>query len=538
MNDASEKLSEWNEHIQAAERAQRGGKYDFAEATWLLAVEEAESFGSTDHRLAYSLEKLTECLWFQGRLQESLHHGCRALSIYEAALGPHHNDVGSMAYNVAMVYHMLNYYAEAETLYKRALAIKTGALGAKHPDVSKVLGSFADLLMRLGRQDEAMQLRATDKMVTATNWSQTLSARNVGGAALGFPPSEASVSGTYPSFDKRQSVSGQLQPVSEASAAKPAHASIIKQIRKASAENTYQKAKAPPDVANLSPEEVDSRLARHLGPGVAKRTDVATARLGEEDQIGSKPAQTAATAAEISHKLILPISGKYGSTWDELKNAAESGMREGNLTKSEGALREALTIAKGDNPENPSYCFVLETLGEIYLRQQNYERSEACLVTSYDIKKKVLGEKHIAIAGAASNLARLYYLIYKFDHAERFGEECIKIQDEICGPQSLESATAMHNLATVFHVQKKYDRAEPYYERAMKIKQLQLGGDHPDTVRILKSYANLLRATHRDEQADHLDSCVTGMISGRWRALNVKDMPQEGWWKQEVFGND
>ncbi len=538
MNNASEKLSEWNEHIQAAERAQRSGKYDFAEATWLLAVEEAESFGSTDHRLAYSLEKLTECLWFQGRLQEALHHGCRALSIYEAALGPHHNDVGSMAYNVAMVYHMLNYYAEAESLYKRALAIKTGALGAKHPDVSKVLGSFADLLMKLGRQAEAMQLRATDKMVTATNWSQTASARNVGGTALGYSPSEASVSGTYPSFDERQSISGPLQALSEPGAGKPAHASIIKQIRKASAEHTYQKTKSTPDVANLSPEEVDSRLARHLGPIIGKKAEVQPERHSDDDHIGAKPPQSAAAAAEISYKLILPISGKFGSTWDELKNAAESGMREGNLTKSEGAWREALTIAKGDNPDNPSYCFVLEALGEVYLRQQNYERSEACLVTSYYIKKKVLGEKHIAIAGAASNLARLYYLIYKFGDAEKFGEECIKIQEAISGPQSIEVATAMHNLATVFHVQKKYDRAEPYYERAMKIKQLQLGGDHPDTVRILKSYANLLRATHRDEQADHLDSCVTGMISGRWRALTVKDMPQEGWWKQEVFGDE
>ena len=73
----------------------------------------------------------------------------------------------------------------------------------------------------------------------------------------------------------------------------------------------------------------------------------------------------------------------------------------------------------------------------------------------------------------------------------------------------------------------------------MKIKQLQLGGDHPETVRILKSYANLLRATHRDEQADMLDQCVTGMISGRWRAVQIApEAPQEGWWKQALFGDE
>lgn len=206
-----DKLSEWNQHIQVAEGAQRSGKYDFAEATWMLAAEEAESFGPNDRRLAYSLEKLTECLWFQGRLEEALHYGCRALSVYETALGASHNDVGSMAYNVAMVFHVLNYYDEAEKNYKRALAIKTGALGAKHPDVVKVLGSFADLLVKLGREEEAHQLRATEKVVTAANWSQTNSGRDVGGQAMGYavgtasgsfppyrPPGQGAVSGAYP----------------------------------------------------------------------------------------------------------------------------------------------------------------------------------------------------------------------------------------------------------------------------------------------------------------------------------------------------
>jgi len=524
-----DKLSEWNQHIQAAERAQRGGKYDYAEATWMLAVEEAESFGPNDHRLAYSLEKLTECLWFQGRLEEALHYGCRALQVYEIALGPSHNDVGSMAYNVAMVFHVLNYMDDAEKNYKRALAIKTGTLGAKHPDVVKVLSSFADLLVKLGREDEALQLRATEKVVTTSNWSQTNSGRDVGGQALGHaigtasgsfppyrPPSQGAVSGSYPPVQEiiaesnSAAVSGTYPPVEHgiAGGAKPAHSSLIKQIRRASAENPYQTGgeHAPPAPVP-APEE-------------------------------SKPAQPD-KFAQNSAKLALPVSGHYGNTWDELRKAAEQGLAEGNLTQAEGAWREAMKMAAGDNPDNPTYCFLLETLGEVYLRQQNYERAENCLRTAYNIKRKVLGDVHVAVAGSASNLARLYYVIYQFDEAERFGDEGVKIQEKITGSTSLETATALHNLATVFHVQKKYAQAEPLYERAMKIKQLQLGGDHPDTVRILKSYASLLRATHRDEQADMLDQCVTGMMSGRWRAVEVKkDQPEEGWWKQALFGDE
>lgn len=548
---ASEKLSEWNEHIQTAERAQRSGKYDFAEATWLLAVEEAESFGSKDHRLAYSLEKLTECLWFQGRLDEALRHGVRALEVYEAALGSSHNDVGSMAYNVAMVYHVLNQFPQAEKNYKRALAIKTGTLGAKHPDVVKVLSSFADLLVKLGRDDEARQLRATEKVVTKANWSQTNSGRDVGGQALGFAPSPGSVSGNYKSFRPTDGgVSGAYPPVvaepginhhsvtaetpSEPprSEGKPAHSSLIKQIRRASAEKPYQPSPslepAPAQTAE-TPSLIDAQLARALAEGEQQEQKPAPAAAPPERDIH----------AEQSAKLVLPVSGSYGRSFEELKAAADQGLAEGNLTMAEGAWREAMTMTKGENPDNPTYCFVLETLGEVYLRQQNFERSENCLRTAYGIKKRVLGAEHVAVAMTASNLARLYYVMYKFDEAEKFGAESVKINEKICGANSIEAATAMHNQATVFHVQKKYAQAEPFYERAMKIKQLQLGGDHPDTVRILKSYAALLRATHRDEQAEMLDQCVTGMISGRWRAVEIKpDQPEEGWWKQAIFGDD
>ncbi len=544
---AAEKLTEWNEHIQTAERAQRSGKYDFAEATWMLAVEEAESFGTHDHRLAYTLEKLTECLWFQGRLDEALRFGNRALEVYEAALGPSHNDVGSMAYNVAMVYHVLNYLPEAEKQYKRALAIKTGGLGAKHPDVIKVLGSFADLLVKQGREEEAAQLRATEKVVTSANWSQTNSGRDVGGQALGFSPSPGSLSGNYQSFRPTDGgVSGCYPPVvaepginsqtinpstpgASPGEPRPAHSSLINQIRRASAEKPYQRGLEANPAADLTADNKPSLVDQQL----------ASAQVEDDEPPKAAAIPERDLHAELSARLVLPISSSYGRSFDELKAAAEKGLTEGNLTMAEGAWREAMTLARGENSDNPTYCFVLETLGEVYLRQQNFERSEHCLRTAYGIKKRVLGDQHVAVAMTASNLARLYYVMYKFDDAEKFGEESVKINEKITGVNSLETATAMHNQATVFHVQKKYAQAEPYYERAMKIKQLQLGGDHPDTVRILKSYAALLRATHREEQAEMLDQCVTGMISGRWRAVEIKpDQPEEGWWKQAIFGDD
>ena len=56
----------------------------------------------------------------------------------EKALGPEHPDVANSLNNLAALYQAQGRYAEAEPLYKRALAISEKALGPEHPDVATV----------------------------------------------------------------------------------------------------------------------------------------------------------------------------------------------------------------------------------------------------------------------------------------------------------------------------------------------------------------------------------------------------------------
>ena len=51
-------------------------------------------------------------------------------------------------------------YAEAEPLYKQALAIREKALGPEHPDVAQSLENYSALLRKTGRSDEAAILEA------------------------------------------------------------------------------------------------------------------------------------------------------------------------------------------------------------------------------------------------------------------------------------------------------------------------------------------------------------------------------------------
>ena len=73
-------------------------------------------------------------------------------------MGPEHPDVARSLNNLAGLYRAQGKYAEAEPLYRRALAIDEKALGPEHPDVARTLGNYADLLREIGRTVEAEEL--------------------------------------------------------------------------------------------------------------------------------------------------------------------------------------------------------------------------------------------------------------------------------------------------------------------------------------------------------------------------------------------
>jgi tetratricopeptide (TPR) repeat protein len=56
-------------------------------------------------------------------------------------------------------------------------------------------------------------------------------------------------------------------------------------------------------------------------------------------------------------------------------------------------------------------------------------------------------------------------------------------------------------LGSLYKTQGRYAEAEPLLQRALAIEEQFLGPHHPDVARVLKSYASLLRAMERTEEA-------------------------------------
>jgi len=82
----------------------------------------------------------------------------RALAINEVSIGTDHPEVDANLNNLALLLQDTNRLVEAEPLMRRALAIDEKSFGPEHPDTARALNNLAQLLRATGRLAEAEPL--------------------------------------------------------------------------------------------------------------------------------------------------------------------------------------------------------------------------------------------------------------------------------------------------------------------------------------------------------------------------------------------
>ncbi len=69
----------------------------------------------------------------------------------------------------------------------------------------------------------------------------------------------------------------------------------------------------------------------------------------------------------------------------------------------------------------------------------------------------------------------------------------------------LSGPASLNNLALLYDTQGQYAQAEPLYLRALAILEKALGPEHPNVATSLENYADLLRKTDRNAEAEELE---------------------------------
>lgn len=483
----SSAVAQWKIYRTRAELAGDEGTHDLAEEDWKEALKQARSLGQNDRRLAYTLEKLAESQFHLNKLADATLNALESLSVYESLKEEKLSDLGRINANLAKAYHAQNMVEKATQFYTKAIALKEKELGASHKDVEALKDSFASM--------------AND-------------------------PSFAPPLSSEPQI--------QIEPAPEPLDLKNALDSIFAQepptVESLSAPKAIPQIVSPPLQAEVTPlpgPEPEGTPLRAPEPAAMPATvpvqaepytiSASTQAVPPAPALPPHPAQPTAPPAMPPEQISI--------LWSNFKNMAENYMLNNNLVEAEKLWLDALSLIQPLGESNPNFCLTLENLGEIRLRMQDFPGSESYFLKAYHIKVAALGPHHIAVAQTVNNLARLYYQGGNFEKAELFGRQCIELQEKILGPEDGNLACSIHNLATLYHMQKKFDLAEPLYKRSLDIKRKAFGPDHPETTRLLKSYADLMRNTNRLNEADELDSMADGRISGTWRAISVPAAP-------------
>jgi tetratricopeptide (TPR) repeat protein len=327
----------------------------------------------------------------------------RALAIREEIYGPLHVDVAQSVHNLAILLHDTNRLVETETLYLRALAISEASIGPDCPQTAVCLNSLGDLLRETNRPGEA-------------------------------------------------------EPI----------------IRRALAINQSHYGRDHPRVGT------DLNLLAHL-----------LLTMNRVDE--AEPLIRRALAIDESH-----YGPDHPSVAKDLGLLAELLRQTNRPGEAEPIIRRALVIDEASfGAEHPSLGIRLDNLAVLLMVTHRFEEAEQLRRRALRILEKSYGRDHPEVATCLSNLASLLKITNRLVEAEPLIRRALKIGELSFGPDHPKVAIRLNNLAKLLGAMDRLAEAEPLYRRALRIFERSLGPGHHYTVGTRTNLAVLVAALGR-----------------------------------------
>lgn len=145
----------WTDLRDSATKAMAARDYHTALLDWQSALAEADTFAEGDGRRVASLEGLAQAHLAKGDLDEAESLYKRALALRQEKQGAEHVDLAGAQNNIGVVYFKKGNYKDALNAFERALVMRRKSLGNDHLDVGKVLYHLALACHADKRFDEA-----------------------------------------------------------------------------------------------------------------------------------------------------------------------------------------------------------------------------------------------------------------------------------------------------------------------------------------------------------------------------------------------
>ena len=376
----------------------------------------------------------------------------RALALAETTLGPDHPEVAMTLIRLALLQIQQKRYGEAEPLYLRALPILEKVLGAGHPSVAKFLNDLAGLRVKQRKYSEAEPLL-----------KRALAIRE---KALGLDHADVATS--------LSRIALLYEAQGRYAEAEPLYLRAIQIKERTLGLDHALVATSLNDLALLLMERGNHREAEPL---LLRAITITETALGPE------------------HPDV--------ATW--IANLGTLYLDKGKYREAEEFLLRATMIEeKAFGPEHPRVMTSLGNVAMLYLKQGKYAEAESLLFRVLAIEEKALGPEHPDVVASLSNIAGLNMERGNYAEAEPLHIRVLAIREKVLGPYHPDTATAVNNLAGLYVEQGEYAKAEPLLKRTLAIRENTLGPEHSNTARALCNLAGLYKEQGRYSEAETL----------------------------------
>lgn len=190
---------------------------------------------------------------------------------------------------------------------------------------------------------------------------------------------------------------------------------------------------------------------------------------------------------------------------DSLNNLGNIYLKQGQYEQAETTLKQALAERKklyGDNHEYVAYS--LNELAKVYNAQELYAQAEPLFVQALEIKQKVFGEDSLESTTSLNNLALLYNNKAEYAKAEPLLLRALAIRETRLEENHIDIATSQNNLALLYTYLGNYEKAEPLYQKALAIRKKHFGDNHYRVANTLNAMALMYQYQQNLPQAEIL----------------------------------
>jgi len=179
--------------------------------------------------------------------------------------------------------------------------------------------------------------------------------------------------------------------------------------------------------------------------------------------------------------------------------------QQGKPREAFPAIREALQIRKELlGPKHLDYANSLNSLAVLHQATGEYARAEPLYQEALEIHREVLGRGHPKCATQLNNLAALCDATGDYARAEPLYREALEIRRAKLGEKDPSYVLSLNNLAALYDSMGDYRRAEPLYQQALQICREAGGEKHPTYAAALSNLAELYDAMGQYARAEPL----------------------------------